>query len=249
MSDKMRIAEIKKSFKDKPFTSAELYNFYLQKEFDLKKTTFRWRIHNLKNDGIIYSPKRGLYVTEHKKDFTPLVDKTLYNLYKKIKNQFPYSDMCIWETKWLNNYMIHQSISNNIIVEIDKEAVVAVFAFLQESTENVYLNPKKHEIETYILPGQRNIIIRNLAIDSPVENKKDIIIPRIEKIIVDLFVDKDLYVTYQGGELKNIYAEFFYNFNINQSTLNRYATRRSAADRLIAFLKQETNINNDELYI
>lgn len=249
MMNKMKVYELKEVFKNKPFTSDEFYDFYLQEEPDLKKTTFRWRVHKLKNDGVIYSPKRGLYVIENKKDFEPVIDKKLYSLYKKIKNQFPYSNMCIWETTWLNKYMVHQVISNNIIVEIDKEAASATLAFLQESLKNAYLNPGKHEIETYIKFGQSNIIIKNLAIDSPVDDIGNITIPRIEKIIVDLFVDDELFVTYQGGELKNIYEEFFNDFKINQSTIKRYATRRSVADRLITFLKEETAINDEQIYI
>ncbi len=249
MSDKMRVDELKKTFKNKSFTSDELYDFYLQQVPDLKKTTFRWRVHHLKNEGIIYSPKRGLYVTESKKNFEPTIDKKLYTLYKKLKSQFPYSDMCIWETTWLNNYMVHQAMSNNIIIEIDKEAASAAFAFLQEYMNNIYLNPSKQEIERYIQTGQKNIIVKNLAIDSPVEYKGDIVIPRVEKIMVDLFVEDELYVTYQGGELKNIYAELFYNFSINQSTLKRYAMRRSAFNKLITFLKEDVAINNNELYI
>ena len=63
MSDKMKINELREFFRDKPFTNDELYSFYSHNESDLKKTTFRWRIYNLKNQGVIYSPKRGLYVT------------------------------------------------------------------------------------------------------------------------------------------------------------------------------------------
>lgn len=129
MNSKMRVDELKRKFNNKPFTSEQFYNFYLEEEPDLKNTTFRWRVHSLKNDGVIYSPKRGLYLIESKDDFKPVIDKKLYSLYKKIKNQFPYSDMCIWETTWLNKYMVHQAISNNIIVEIDKEAASATLAF------------------------------------------------------------------------------------------------------------------------
>lgn len=68
MSDKMRIDELKEVFNKRPFTSTELFEFYLQKEPDLKKTTFRWRIYNLKNEGVIYNLKRGLYTTEGKKE-------------------------------------------------------------------------------------------------------------------------------------------------------------------------------------
>jgi len=249
MNSKMKVDELKKKFKNKPFTSDQFYNFYLEEEPDLKKTTFRWRVHSLKNDGVIYSPKRGLYLIESKDVFKPVIDKKLYNLYKKIKNQFPYSDICIWETAWLNKYMVHQAISNNIIVEIDKEATSSTLAFLQESIKNVYLNPGKREMENYIQSGINNIIIKDLPIDSPVDNLETITIPRIEKIIVDLFVDVELYNTYQGGELKNIYEEFFSNFNINQSTIKRYATRRSVGDRLIVYLKEDTGIDNKKIYI
>lgn len=246
---RMRVDELKEVFKNNPFTSKEFYNFYLEKEPDLKKTTFRWRVHDLKNDGIIYSPKIGLYVISSKKDFKPIIDNKLYGLYKKLNNKFPYSDLCIWETNWLNNYMVHQAISNNIIIEIDKETASSALAFLQESLSNIYLNPRKHEIENYIRFGQNNIIIKNLVVDSPVEDLKDIIIPRIEKIIVDLFAEDALFVTYQGEELKNIYNGFFNQFSINQSTIKRYATRRNVADGLITFLKEETTINDDEIYI
>lgn len=249
MKSKMKVDELKWKFNNKPFTSEEFYNFYLKEEPDLKKTTFRWRVHSLKNDGVIYSPKRGLYVIESKNNFNPVIDKRLYNLYKKIKSQFPYSDMCIWETNWLNKYMVHQAISNNIIVEIDKGAASATIGFLQGAFKDVYLNPGKHEMENYIQSGQSNIIIKDLPIDSPVEELGKITIPRIEKIIVDLFVDVELYNTYQGGELKNIYEEFFNNFKINQSTIKRYATRRSVGDRLITYLKEDTAIDNKKIYI
>lgn len=245
----MQIDELKKVFKNNSFTSREFYNFYLKNEPDLKKTTFRWRVHNLKNNGVIYSPKIGLYVISSKKDFKPIIDNKLYGLYKKLNNKFPYSDLCIWETNWLNNYMVHQAISNNIIIEIDKETASSALAFLQESLSNIYLNPRKYEIENYIRFGQSNIIIKNLVVDSPVEDLKNIVIPRIEKIIVDLFAEDALFVTYQGEELKNIYNGFFNQFSINQSTIKRYAARRNVADGLITFLKEETAINDDEIYI
>lgn len=246
---KMQIDELKKIFKNNPFTSREFYNFYLKNEPDLKKTTFRWRVHNLKNNGVIYSPKLGLYVISSKNDFKPLIDNKLYGLYKKIKNQFPYSNLCVWETNWLNNYMVHQAFSNNTIIEIDRETAPSTLAFLQESLKNIYLNPGKHEIEYYMRSGQSNIIIKNLVVESPVEDLKNIVVPRIEKIIVDLFAEDDLFVTYQGEELKNIYNGLFNEFSINQSTIKRYATRRNVADDLITFLREETSINDDEIYI
>jgi len=247
MKDKLRANEIRTFFVDKPFNSDDLYNFYANEEPDLKKTTFRWRVYALKNNGVISSLMKGVYTTRMKKDFKPVIDKKLINLFRKVKNQFPYTEMAIWETSWLNNYMVHQAFSSNIIIEVEKDGALAVFAFLQELYSNVYLNPGKVEIENYIRSRQNNIIIKNLTMTSPLTETDAITVPRVEKIIVDIFTDEVLFDTYQGAELQNIFREFFSNFNINQSTLRQYASKRHVSDRLISFLQNETNIDKKEL--
>lgn len=247
MSDKLRAKEIITYFGDKPFNSNDLYNFYANYEPDLKKTTFRWRVYTLKNDGVINSLKKGVYSTMSKKDFEPAIDKKLISLFVKVKKQFPYTDMVIWETSWLNNYMVHQAFSSNIILEVEKDAAPVVFAYLQESRGDVYLNPGKFEVENYIISGQNNIIIKNLTMTSPLTEREGLKVPTIEKIMVDIFTDYKLFVTYQGAELQNIFQEFFLTFNINQSTLRQYANKRHVRDRLISFLEGETDIDEDTL--
>lgn len=249
MNDKLKIEEIKNVFGDKPFTNAELYHFYQKYDPNLNKNTFRWRVYALKNDGVINTLKRGVYATKRKKDFEPAVSRKLKNLFSKVQNKFPYIDMCIWETSWLNNFMLHQTFSSNIILEIDKEASSAVFAFLQETHKDVYLNPGKHEVEHYINAGQTNIVIKNLTITSPLQEVQNITVPTIEKIMVDLFADDELFVTYQGSELQNIYQELFMSYSVNRSTLTQYAHKRHIKDKLVSFLKEETNIGEDELLI
>lgn len=247
MNDKLKIEEIKKVFGDKPFTTDDLYHFYQKYDPNLNRNTFRWRIYALKNEGAINTLKRGVYATTSKKEFEPAVSKKLKNLFSKVQNQFPYVDMCIWETSWLNNLMIHQVFSNNIILEVDKEAASAVFAFLQESYKDVYLNPGKYEVEHYINAGQINIFIKNLTSTSPLQKVQNITVPTIEKIMVDLFADDELFVTYQGAELQNIYRELFVSYNVNRSKLKQYAHKRHKKDKLVSFLKEETSIGEDEL--
>lgn len=249
MNDKLKVDEIKIFFGDRPFTSDELYYFYTQYDPELNKNTFRWRVHALKTQGLINTIKRGVYVTWTKKDFNPALGKKLTQLFSRVQKQYPYSDMCIWETSWLNNFMVHQAFSSNVILEIDKDSAPAVFAFLQELRRDVYLNPSKHEVDNYIIYSQNNIIVKNLIVTSPLKETQGIVIPTIEKIMVDIFADEDLFVTYQGAELKNIYQEMFRTFNINRSTLKQYANKRHVKNNLISFLKEETDIDNDELFI
>jgi len=247
--DKFRIEEIKEHFANRPFTSKELYQFYLEYEPDLKQNTFRWRIYNLKQSGIITSVKRGTYMLESRKTFAPPISLSLKRIYNKIKEQFPYIEASLWETNWLANYMVHQPRTDNIIIEVDKDAMESVFALFQETKNNVFLNPNKHDVETYLMTGKSNIVVKNLVVESPIQLQNKIYVPKIEKIIVDLFVDKDLFIMYQGQELANIYDALFESFSINQSTLNRYATKRKVKERLIDFIIQQTTIDKNNIYI
>lgn len=249
MNDKFRVKEMKERFENRLFTSKELYQFYLNYELDLKQNTFRWRIHNLKQSGIITTVKRGTYKLESRKTFTPPINLSLKRIYNKIKEQFPYIEISIWETSWLANYMVHQPRTENIIIEVDKDAMESVFALFQETKNNVFLNPNKHDVETYLMTGKSNIVVKNLVVESPIQLQDKIYVPKIEKIIVDLFVDKDLFIMYQGQELANIYEELFETFSINQSTLNRYATKRKVKDRLIDFIINQTSIDKNNIYI
>lgn len=248
MKDILKASEIVSYFGHKPFTSNDLYAFYVDYEPNLKKTTFRWRVYKLKNSGVINTLKKGVYTVTSKKDFEPIIDNKLIAIYMKVKEQFPYTNMAIWETSWLNNYIIHQTFSSNIILEVEKEAATIVFDYLRDTSRDVYLNPGKLEIEKYIVSGENNVFIKNLTKTSPLIERDGIKIPKLEKIIVDVFMDDEMFIAYQGAELKNMFQFFFRTFNINQSTLNQYANKRHVREKLISFLEDETDID-DELLV
>ena len=71
MNDEFRIEEMKERFANRPFTSKELYQFYLDYESELKQNAIRWRIYNLKQSGVITSVKRGTYMLESRNFFAP----------------------------------------------------------------------------------------------------------------------------------------------------------------------------------
>jgi hypothetical protein len=249
MSNKLRAKDIKTYFGEKPFMSDDLYSFYRDREPDLKKSTFRWRVYALIKNGAINTLKKGVYIAKSKKDFEPVIDKKLIGLFKKVRKQFRYTNMCIWDTSWLNNFLVHQVFSSNIILEVEKDAATTVFAYLQESYRDVYLNPGRLEVEKYIITGQNNIIIKNLTLTSPLSKREGLVVPTIEKIMVDIFMDSGLFIAYQGAELQNIYQELFKTFKINQSTLRQYANKRHVRDRFISYLKKEAAIDEDVLLI
>ena len=72
--------------------------------------------------------------------------------------------------------------------------------------------------------------------EAPVTSFDNVAIPRLEKILVDLVCEKDLFVSFQGEELRNIYHRVLKDYDVSLSTLRRYARRRGKLeeiDRLI----------------
>jgi hypothetical protein len=143
--------------------------------------------------------------------------------------------------------MLHQSDRNFIIIEVEAEAENAVFEFLKEDVENIYIKPTEKEIEQYILSNKESIIVKKLVTQSPTNQINKVKIPALEKILVDLFVDKILFVIYQGRELINIFEYIYKNYELNFSTLLRYAGRRKTEKNIKEFLTKTIKIQNKML--
>jgi len=135
--------------------------------------------------------------------------------------------------------MLHIPKSSETIVEVEKGSEESVFYFVSESYKNVFLNPSSDILEKYADDSQGTIIIKNLITDSPLQTVDDVQIPSIEKIIVDLILDNDLFSHYQGRDLKAIIEKAYQYNSINEDRLYRYAQRRGKRDFVKKLIEQE----------
>ena len=137
--------------------------------------------------------------------------------------------MIVWNTKILNEFTLHYAVNNYIIVEVEKMAIELVVNLLKEHFgKKITVTTSKilSENKEMFLNEEQIIIVKQLISKSPlekIENKKYI---TIEKIMVDLYVDK-LYISFQGKELENIYENIFEKYDINFKKLIKYASLRT----------------------
>ncbi|MBK7184294.1 MAG: hypothetical protein IPH89_16080 [Bacteroidetes bacterium] len=145
MTETFLIQELKDHFKNRDvFTRMELYEFFLRFNPELKETTFRWRIYDLKQKQIIRSISRARFTLHYQPTFIPFVETKLKTLFKAVKKNFPYTKISVWNTKWLNEFMLHQPGRFMTILEVESEAASSVFNSLKDSNyKNVFLNQKK----------------------------------------------------------------------------------------------------------
>jgi hypothetical protein len=123
--------------------------------------------------------------------------------------------------------MRHQPFKNFTIIEVDKEAEEQVFNAVSEWTKNVYFNPNDEILERYISSNMEEVtIIKNLVTESPTVKNNKIVIPTLEKLLVDIIIDKELFAA-QQGELDFIYKSAFDKYDVNKAKMKRYAIRRN----------------------
>ena len=89
------------------------------------------------------------------------------------------------------------------------------------------IDPYRTEMDKYVYLGSAPIIVKNLVSESPLQRIKEIKIPTLEKLLVDMYCDPDFYYL-QGGEYWRIMHNA-HSYAINTSKMFRYATRRHAA--------------------
>jgi len=244
MSKNYIIKQLESKFKEREsFLREELFDFYRQFEPDLKDSTFRWRIYNLKTEKIITPLSRGLFTLSYKPVFIPEIGDVEKKIFTKVAKQFPELRQCIWSTKAINEFMLHIPGRYITVLQVDEDALEPVYEFLKEQKySNVYIQPEEKEIDRYIYESDTAIILQSLITKSPTQKIKTITSITIEKMIVDLYCEKKLYSAFQGGELVHIINNAYNRYSIDFTKLFGYAKRRRKESGLEEFLSTKTDI-------
>ena len=85
------------------------------------------------------------------------------------------------------------------------------------------------------------IIRPELAVNPNLPQEGNVRTANLEKILVDLVCDDDIYGQYQGEELLNIYQNATYGYIVNYSQMLKYATARKKKALVLEML-QETDM-------
>ncbi len=221
----------------------ELFDFFRRFEPDLKETTFRWRIYSLKEKNIITPISRKRFTLTHKPTFVPELGEQERRISSLIRKQLRELKFAVWSTGIVNEFMLHQPTRFITLVEVEKDAVEPVFYLLKDSTlTNVFLEPGEKEIDKYVSGLENAVVVLPLVSKAAIQKIKDTATTTIEKLLVDLFCDRQLFNAFQGSELAHIYNNAYNRYSIDFTKLFGYATRRGKTADLKKFLQLKTDI-------
>lgn len=214
----------------------------MQLEPGIKTTTINWRIYVLVQTGVLNRIGRGRFAIGKNRIYTPEISSKIKSLHSKLKKEFPYLRMCIWNTSSLNEFMIHQPGRFYILIEVDKEAAQSVFFYLKELKLSVFIEPTKDLFEKYLPDEKETFIVKSLVSEAPLQTINRIDSPTIEKILVDIFCDDIIFAAQQGSEMRTIFQEALAKYTVNMNRMMRYAGRRSKKESFYKYLDSISNL-------
>ena len=174
---------------------------------------------------------------QKKRLFIPVPSKEIRDINQLLKEEFPYTNICVWDPQIIVPFMQHIPNCNMVIVEIERIAMEPAFNLLQEKVgeRRVIFNPSSEDYARYV-SGFPSIIVKPLISQAPLIDFGGINMPRLEKVMVDVLGDIEFDFA-RERELYTIIENLLSSFDINYKALYRYADRRSRRSQVDSLLK------------
>lgn len=216
----------------------DLVSFFREKFPGISGSNINWKIRNLVRKGSLKRAGFGVYIRSDKTPFEIENYEIVPVIGEYLRENFPELEYSIWDTRTLGRFSLHQSARFMIILEVNRGSELTIFNFLKDEFNNLFVNPGRKEYDLYITDCHDPVVIKAGVTQAPLKFKEGVSVPRLEKILVDLFVDDIIFTPFQGSELVTIYKSAFALHPINFSSLLRYAGRRGARKKIMQLLSE-----------
>lgn len=137
------------------------------------------------------------------------------------------------------NHCIYE-LGRNIVVEVPKSDCEDVVKVLKPQFGDVVLISK-----AYLMLEDLHdfILVKQMISESPVFEYEDLTVPILEKQLVDLVSDK-MYESQDQKQIKRQFQQAFETYNVNQSKMVRYASRKGKKEEV---LDRIATLDNDRI--
>jgi len=205
----------------------DLKKYFTEKGNKFEEDSLKKYLYFLKKNEVIYPAGRGWY-SNIQKEFELNIEPT-----KKIKKllieKFPLLEFSCWSTEQLKGFFHHLPSQFVTFIYTDKDFLSTLRDFLTENYYNIYLNPSKIEAEKFIELKTKTIILRP-SVSSRISKEKNL--TKIEKILVDLFMEMKKISLIDKDEYIKIVSNIILNYRISTAEMLDYAHNRKIKDEI-----------------
>jgi len=215
------------------FQIKDLKRYFTEKGIKFEEDTLKKYLYLLKKNEVMYPAGRGWY-SNIQKEFELNIEPT-EKITKLLIEKFPLIEFSCWSTEQLKGFFHHLPSQFVTFLYTDKDFLSTLRDFLTENYYNIYLNPSKIEAEKFIELKTKTIILRP-STSSRVSKEKNL--TKIEKIIVDLFMEMKKISLIDKDEYIKVASNIILNYRINMAEMLDYADRREIKERVWHVIKE-----------
>ena len=214
----------------------ELISIMKNENSGMSDNSLIWMIGDLVKRGKLVHAGRDQYVlSDRKKDvYSPVYSQYAVDIKNRIAGKYPAIGFTVFESILLNEFLNHLIAQNTIFVQTERDTSAFIFDFIRENVQlNVLYKPSEKEYSRYWQPDV--IVVLDWTSQAPLSltAPHDI---TAEKMLVDIYCDKAIRMSYNDGEYLTIVEDMYERYNIDTVRLLRYAGWRNKADKIKAFL-------------
>lgn len=234
-------------------TKEEIMSLILKANPDRNVTNSRFYLFDLVRAKIIYKFDKNRYkYMGNLKRFSYEFTQSDLEIKESIEKRFKDIQICIWNTSFLSRYLNLLPIGYYTFLEIDKKYATLIFDYLKNDYDILFL-PNQNDL--YIYRRKNNqIVLKKLLVRAPLDktydsyigvnyksksNRKVVFSPRIEKILVDIFVETNTYSMF--SELDDIFTNIFKRYAVNIQKLLYYAENRNVEEKMRKYIVSTIN--------
>jgi hypothetical protein len=205
----------------------DLKRYFTEKRIKFEEDTLKKYLYLLKKNEAIFPAGRGWY-SNIQKEFELNIEPTV-KITKLLIEKFPLLEFSYWSTEQLKGFFHHLPSQFITFIYANKDFLQSVKDFLIENEHNVYLNPYKIEAEKFVELKTQTIILRpSISSRIPKEKNQE----KIEKILVDLFMEKKKIGFIDEEEYKRIFSNVIISYRINIAEMLDYSHDRKIKDEI-----------------
>lgn len=258
------ITMFKNEFSDYGIVEKAVIRKFFERNYpNLSESSFLWKLYDLKELGFITKLSNDQYKINDKVDklkFNILhtenhIFKTLieYNQSSVSNNFFPKDEVLIslWSVNEFNRFTNHQVMKNYHIIELDKYRTEDLFYYLKDKLGNKFYITTDYKKDMDHINSETDIIIilpllkRAPLAKANLKKTNFVTVPKIEKLLVDIFHDKNSLSFYDFSSIKEIYENIYEKYNIDFTTLFYYARNKGIKDELVKFVQSTLGVNKE----
>lgn len=224
------------------FSTKQALKSFRNAGYKLSDYSFYKRFASMVKEGDLIRVGNGMYcicdntVKTYSHEYTDLA-KEVASL---IQKEYPLVDFSIMELVQLNDFVNHQIAHNILFLSVECDAMDFVFETLKEKYfGKVLINPT---LEIYHQYWSDNMIVINKLVTQAPKHPTVAWHIRLEKLLVDIIAYPLIVNSISDSEYPTIYEDAFSLYAIDESSLFRYAKRRTVDKKILKLVSEKTNI-------